>query len=49
MTAEKTYTEVGHINKHIRDMLTGFGFGKCEVTAVALSPLKGKPSELNKV
>ena len=39
VTTKKTYTEVGHVNKHIRrDMLTGFGFGKCEVKAVALSP-----------
>ena len=30
-------------------MLTGFGFGKCEVKAVALSPLKEQPSELDKV
>ena len=30
-------------------MLTGFGFGKCDVKAVALSPLKEQPSELNKV
>ena len=49
VTARKKYTEVGHVNKHIRDMLTGFGFGKCEVKAVALSPLKEQPSELDKV
>ena len=48
VTTKKTCTEVGHVNKHIRDMLTGFGFGKCEVKAVALSPLKEQPSELNK-
>ena len=50
-TAKKTYTEVGHVNKHIRDMLTRFGFGKCEVKAVALSPLKEQPKadELDKV
>ena len=49
VTTKKTYTKVGHVNKHIRDMLTGFGFGKCEVKAVALSPLKEQPSELGKV
>ena len=49
VTTKKTYTEVGHVNKHIRDMLTGFGFGKFEVKAVALSPLKEQPSELDKV
>ena len=49
MTIKKTYTDVGHVNKRIRDMLTGFGFGKCEVKAVALSPLKEQPSELDKV
>ena len=36
VTAKKTDTEVGHVNKHIRDMLTGLGFGKCDVKAVAL-------------
>ena len=30
-------------------MLTGFGFGKWEVTAVALSPLNEQPKELDKV
>ena len=47
VTTKKTYTEVCHVNKHIRDMLTGFGFGKCEVKAVALSTLKEQPSELD--
>ena len=37
------------MNKHIRDMLTGFGFGKCEVKAVTLSPLKEKPNELDRL
>ena len=41
--------KVGHVNKHIRDMLTGFGFGKYEVQAVALSPSKEKPNEMEKV
>ena len=49
VTAKKTCTKVGHVNKHIRDMLTGSGFGKCEVKAVALSPLKEKPNELDRV
>ena len=38
-----------HVNKYIQDMLTGFGFGKCKVKAVALSPLKEQPGELDKV
>ena len=52
MTAKKTYTEVRYVNKHIRDMLTCFGFGKCEVgKAVALLPLKEQPkaNELDKM
>ena len=49
VTAKKTYTEVGHVNKHIRDMLDRYGLHKCKVKAVALSPLKEKPSELDKV
>ena len=51
VTAKKTYTEVGHVNKHIRDMLTRFGFGKCGVKAVAMSPLKERPKadKLDKV
>ena len=49
VTAKKTYTEVGHVNKHIRDMLDRYGLHKCKVKAVALSPLKKKPSELDKV
>jgi hypothetical protein len=52
MTRKKTYTaEVRYVNKHIRDMLTCFGFGKCEVKAVALPPLKEQPkaNELDKM
>ena len=44
MTAKKTYTEVGHVSKHIRDMLDRCGLHKCKVKAVALSPLKEQPS-----
>jgi hypothetical protein len=37
--AKKTYTEVGHVNKHIRDILINqYGLRKCKVKAVALSP-----------
>ena len=46
---KKTYTEVGHVNKHIRDMLKRYGLQKCEVKAVALSPLKDLPKDLDKV
>ena len=49
VTAKRTYTEVGHVNKHIRDMLDRYGLHKCKVKAVALSPLKEQPSELDKV
>ena len=49
MTAKKTYTEVGHVNKHIRYMLDRYGLHKCKVKAVALSLLKEQPSELDKV
>ena len=31
VTAKKTCTDVGHVNKHIRDVVTRFGFGKCGV------------------
>ena len=37
VTTKKTYTEVGHVNKHIRDMLDRYGLHKCKVKAVALS------------
>ena len=42
VTTKKTYTEVGHVNKHIRDMLTGFGFGKCVHSKKSLSYFKKK-------
>ena len=32
VTAKKTYTEVGHVNKHIRDMLDRYGLHNCKVT-----------------
>jgi len=40
VTSKKTYTDVGVVNKHIRDMLTRNGLQKSKVKAVALSPLK---------
>ena len=49
VTAKKTYTEVGHVNKHIRDMLDRYSLHKCKVKAVALSPLREQPSKLDKV
>ena len=49
MTAKKTYMEVGHVNKHIRDMLDHYGLHKCKVKAVALSPLKEQLRELDEV
>lgn len=45
VTRKKTYTEVGVVNKHIRDMLTRYGLRKCKVKAIALSPLKEQPRE----
>ena len=51
LTAKRTYTEVGHVNKHIRDMLHRYGLQKCKVKAIALSLLKEQPKadELDKV
>ena len=49
VTAKKTYMEVGHVNKHIRDMLDHYGLHKCKVKAVALSPLKEQLRELDEV
>jgi hypothetical protein len=51
VTSKKTYTEVGLVNKHIRDMLDRSGLQKCNVKAIALSFLKEdlKPEDLDKV
>lgn len=51
VTAQKHYTEVGVVNKHIRDMLTRCGLQKCKVKAISLSSLKKQPleEELDKV
>ena len=42
VTSKRTYSEVGLVNKHIRDMLTRNGLQKCKVKAVALCPIKGE-------
>ena len=36
VTAKKTYTEVGHVNKHIRDMLNQYIYDlrKCKVKVI---------------
>ena len=48
---KKSYTEVGSVNKHIRELLTSHGLKKCIVTAVALTSLQNKLDEakLNEV
>ena len=51
VTEKKSYTEVGLVNKHIRQLLTSHGLKTCIVTAVALSPMQNElnESELDKV
>ena len=49
VSAKNSYTEVGSVNKRIRDMLTHHGLRKCEVKAITLSTLQELPEDLEKV
>lgn len=49
VSAKNSYTEVGSVNKRIRDMLTSYGLRNCVVKAIVLSTLEEPPEELEKV
>ena len=49
VSAKNSYTEVGSVNKRIRDMLTHHGLRKSEVKAITLSTLQELLEDLEKV
>ena len=46
VTAKKTYKDVGHVKKHIRDMLDCYGLHKCKVKSRCIVTVKRRTKRI---